>query len=93
MTYSITNPGLTPGPSRTNVTRTVSSPEPNPIKLGLENRPQEIWAQLVNRNVGVFAQANPPAPTMTAQVPYRDKENRGRPVQLLAAYADGFGVA
>lgn len=88
MTYQIATPGVGPGPSRANVSQYVTSARPDPSKFGLQNKPPQIWAELVNRNAGVFSSGNPPAQTMNGRVPYPGNAA----AQELRAFADGFGI-
>lgn len=89
MTYAITNAGLNPGASRQAFSKKIDSAKPNIIKFGLKNEPQNIWIELVNSNVGVFAQGNSPTAAMVRRVAYDDVH---KPAQEFRAYADGWGV-
>lgn len=89
MTYAITNAGLNPGTSRQAFSKKIYSAKPNLIQFGLKNEPQNIWIELVNSNVGVFAQGNSPTVAMVGRVAYDDGY---KPAQEFRAYADGWGV-
>lgn len=89
MTYNITANGVGAGVARKDLTKKVTSGKPNPAEFGLQDKPQDIWEQLVNADIGVFAQGNSPAALMRANVPYDDLR---KPAQVLSSHLDGFGV-
>jgi len=90
MTYTITGTGANAGKNRRSFNRKIRSSKPNPIAFGLKEEPQKIWTQLVNANVGVFAQGNSSVALMVARVPYPEKQRK--PAQVLRAFVDGWGV-
>ena len=90
MTYTISNAGLNPGANRKSFSKTINSAQPNPLLFGLKNEPENIWIQLVNHNVGVFAQGAAPTTLMGNVLAYDNEPFK--PAQQFSARGDGWGV-